>query len=78
MSRYPVEDIAEKPHEKESAKAAYRVLYDRQCEICQSCVSWLKTLDHENKTVCLPISANSEPSVNSRVNNLIKSWRSLR
>jgi len=34
MRGYTVEDIAEKPDEKESAKAAYRVLYDGQCEIC--------------------------------------------
>lgn len=34
----------------------YRVLYDDQCEICQACVAWLKTLDHSHKTVPLPIS----------------------
>jgi len=38
------------------AVAVYRVLYDGQCEICQACVAWLKTLDHENKTLPLPIS----------------------
>jgi hypothetical protein len=53
-------------NEKESAKAAYRVLYDGQCEICQSCVSWLKTLDRENKTVCLPVSAEVLPTVDAR------------
>jgi glyoxylase-like metal-dependent hydrolase (beta-lactamase superfamily II)/predicted DCC family thiol-disulfide oxidoreductase YuxK len=68
MRRYTVEDIAEKPDEKESAKAAYRVLYDGQCEICQSCVSWLKTLDRENKTVCLPISAEVLRTVDARLN----------
>ena len=68
MHRYPVEDIAEKPDEKESAKAAYRVLYDGQCEICQSCVSWVKTLDRENKTVCLPISDEVLPTVDARLN----------
>jgi predicted DCC family thiol-disulfide oxidoreductase YuxK len=62
MRRYPVEDIAEKPDEKESTKAAYRVLYDGQCEICQACVSWLKTIDRENKTVCLPIRAHGRCS----------------
>ena len=41
---------------KEHAPPAYTVLYDGQCEICQACVSWLKALDHENKTTCLPIS----------------------
>jgi predicted DCC family thiol-disulfide oxidoreductase YuxK len=55
MRDHAVEDIAEKPDEKHSVKSAYRVLYDGQCEICRACVSWLKALDHENKTVCLPI-----------------------
>lgn len=68
MRRYTAEDLAEKPDEKESAKAAYRVLYDGQCEICQACVSWLKTLDRENKTVCLPISAEVLPTVDARLN----------
>jgi predicted DCC family thiol-disulfide oxidoreductase YuxK len=58
---HAVEDIAEKPTEKPDANTAYRVLYDGQCEICQACVSWLKALDHENKTVCLPISAEVLP-----------------
>jgi glyoxylase-like metal-dependent hydrolase (beta-lactamase superfamily II)/predicted DCC family thiol-disulfide oxidoreductase YuxK len=57
MRGHAVGDVAEKPDEKQSAKAVYRVLYDGQCEICQACVSWLKTLDRENKTICLPISA---------------------
>lgn len=37
-------------------KTAYRVLYDGQCEVCQACVAWLRVLDGENKTACLPIS----------------------
>jgi predicted DCC family thiol-disulfide oxidoreductase YuxK len=45
----------------------YRVLYDGQCEICQACVSWLKALDHENKTVCLPISAEVLSAVDPRL-----------
>jgi hydroxyacylglutathione hydrolase len=68
MRGHPVEDIAEDPEEQESAKAAYRVLYDGQCEICQACVSWLKTLDHENKTVCLPISPEVLLTVDARLN----------
>jgi hydroxyacylglutathione hydrolase len=40
----------------EHAPPAYRVFYDGQCEICQACVAWLKTLDRGNKTICLPIS----------------------
>ena len=43
------------------------MLYDGQCEICQACVSWLKALDHENKTVGLPVSAEVLPAVDSRL-----------
>jgi predicted DCC family thiol-disulfide oxidoreductase YuxK len=68
MRGYPIEDIAEKPDEKYGAKVAYRVLYDGQCENCQACVSWLKTLDRKNKTVCLPISAEVLSAVDSRLN----------
>jgi glyoxylase-like metal-dependent hydrolase (beta-lactamase superfamily II)/predicted DCC family thiol-disulfide oxidoreductase YuxK len=68
MGEHAVGDIAEKPDENHRAKAAYRVLYDEQCEICQACVSWLKALDRENKTVCLPISAEVLPTVDSRLN----------
>ncbi len=39
----------------------YRVLYDGQCEICQACVAWLKTIDREDKTLPLPISSKSYP-----------------
>jgi glyoxylase-like metal-dependent hydrolase (beta-lactamase superfamily II)/predicted DCC family thiol-disulfide oxidoreductase YuxK len=46
---------------------AYRVLYDGQCEICQACVSWLKTLDHDNKTICLPIGAEVLSALDSRL-----------
>jgi glyoxylase-like metal-dependent hydrolase (beta-lactamase superfamily II)/predicted DCC family thiol-disulfide oxidoreductase YuxK len=46
---------------------AYRVLYDGQCEICQACVSWLKTLDRKNKTICLPLSAQVLPTIDSRL-----------
>lgn len=45
----------------------YRVLYDSQCEICQACVAWLKTLDHENKTLPLPMSAEVLSAVDSRL-----------
>lgn len=37
----------------------YRVFYDSQCEVCQAGVSWLKTLDRKNKTVPLPITAET-------------------
>jgi glyoxylase-like metal-dependent hydrolase (beta-lactamase superfamily II)/predicted DCC family thiol-disulfide oxidoreductase YuxK len=67
MRGYPAEVIAEKPKEKHTAKAAYQVLYDGQCEICQACVSWLRTLDRKNMTVCLPISAEALATVDSRL-----------
>src|SRR6202171_3318075 len=67
MSGYPVEAIAEKPDEKHGARPAYRVLYDGQCEICQSGVSWLRTLDREKKTICLPISTEVLAAVDSRL-----------
>ncbi len=59
--------MAESLEEKTHASSAYRVLYDGQCEICQACVSWLKTLDGRNQTVCLPISAEALSSVDSRL-----------
>ena len=68
MGEQAVEDIAEKPIEKPGANTAYRVLYDEQCEICQACVSWLKALDHENKTVCLLISPEVLAVVDARLN----------
>jgi len=49
------------------ATPAYVVLYDGQCEICQAYVSWLKTLDHENKTMCLPISTAALSACDSRL-----------
>jgi glyoxylase-like metal-dependent hydrolase (beta-lactamase superfamily II)/predicted DCC family thiol-disulfide oxidoreductase YuxK len=52
-----VADIVATPNKEQVSTAAYRVVYDGQCEICQACVSWLKTLDHEKKTMCLPVSA---------------------
>ena len=60
--------IAEQAEEKHGAKPAYRVLYDGQCEICQASVSWLKSLDHQNQTICLPISADVLPTVDARLN----------
>ncbi len=68
MREHAVEDIAEKPDHQQRTNSRYRVLYDGQCEICQACVSWLKALDHENKTVCLPISAGVLPTVDARLN----------
>ena len=42
-----------------SPRPPYRVLYDGQCEVCQACVSWLKILDRDSKTLSLPISAET-------------------
>ncbi|MGA7839463.1 MAG: DUF393 domain-containing protein, partial [Candidatus Acidiferrales bacterium] len=67
MPEHPVAEIAEKPAETRPADGMYRVLYDGQCEICQACVSWLKALDHEKRTVCLTISADVIASVDSRL-----------
>ena len=67
MGRRPVEDIAKTTDENHGANTAYRVLYDGQCEICQACVSWLKTLDRESATICLPISAEILLAVDSRL-----------
>jgi hydroxyacylglutathione hydrolase len=67
MRGYSVEEIAERPDQKNSPSTTYRVLYDGQCEICQACVSWLKTLDHKNRTMCLPISAEVLSKVDSRL-----------
>src|SRR5438876_1149378 len=67
MREDAVAEISEEPDEKQVARAAHRVLYDGQCEICQACVSWLKTLDRENKTICLPLSTETLRNVDSRL-----------
>ncbi len=35
------------------------VFYDSQCEICQAGVSWLRLLDREGRTECIPIDGDS-------------------
>jgi predicted DCC family thiol-disulfide oxidoreductase YuxK len=67
MREHAVVEITEKLDEKHSAKPAYRVLYDGQCEVCRPCVSWLNALDHEHKTTCLPISAEVLSEIDSRL-----------
>ena len=42
MGDQSLAEIAGSPDKEHDANSAYRVLYDGQCEICQSCVSWLK------------------------------------
>jgi predicted DCC family thiol-disulfide oxidoreductase YuxK len=51
MGNSSLAEITARPSKRQAPVAACRVLYDGQCEICQACVSWLKALDHENKTV---------------------------
>ena len=67
MGDQSLAEIAGSPDKEHATTAAYRVLYDGQCEVCQSCVSWLKTLDHESKTICLPIGAEVLSAVDSRL-----------
>jgi hydroxyacylglutathione hydrolase len=68
MSDYSLAQIAQTPDVNQAAATAYRVLYDGQCEICQACVSWLKSLDHENQTICLPISPEVLSTTDFRLN----------
>jgi predicted DCC family thiol-disulfide oxidoreductase YuxK len=60
-------EIAANPEKGHTTASSYRVLYDGQCEICQACVSWLRTLDRGNKTICLPISGEVLSAVDSRL-----------
>lgn len=67
MAEPSLAEVVASPDTEPSSASAYRVLYDDQCEICQACVAWLKTLDHENKTVSLAISSEVLPTVDSRL-----------
>jgi glyoxylase-like metal-dependent hydrolase (beta-lactamase superfamily II)/predicted DCC family thiol-disulfide oxidoreductase YuxK len=62
-----IADIAAKTEVERATAPVYSVLYDGQCEICQACVAWLKTLDYGNKTASLPISAEVLFAVDSRL-----------
>jgi glyoxylase-like metal-dependent hydrolase (beta-lactamase superfamily II)/predicted DCC family thiol-disulfide oxidoreductase YuxK len=62
-----IADIAATPEVERATAPVYRVLYDGQCEVCQACVAWLKTLDHGNKTAQLPISAEVLSALDSRL-----------
>lgn len=59
-------EVVEKP-DSSPANACFRVLYDGQCEICQACVAWLKTLDRSNQTISLPISADALADTDPRL-----------
>jgi glyoxylase-like metal-dependent hydrolase (beta-lactamase superfamily II)/predicted DCC family thiol-disulfide oxidoreductase YuxK len=67
MADQSTADITVMPGVERAMAPAYRVLYDGQCEICQACVAWLRTLDHGNKTAPLPISAEVLSAVDSRL-----------
>ena len=59
--------VAGTPVMEPPVASSYRVFFDDQCEICQACVSWLKTLDRERKTTCMGISAENLSRVDSRL-----------
>jgi predicted DCC family thiol-disulfide oxidoreductase YuxK len=61
MAEQSLAEIAGKPDNSRATSLSHRVLYDGQCEICQACVAWLKTLDREGKTLPLPISTEVWP-----------------
>ncbi|HEV2397450.1 MAG TPA: MBL fold metallo-hydrolase [Candidatus Sulfotelmatobacter sp.] len=67
MAEPSLAEIVARPDTEHPTAPAYRVLYDGQCEICQACVAWLKTLDHHNKTLALPIGAEVLSAVDSRL-----------
>jgi glyoxylase-like metal-dependent hydrolase (beta-lactamase superfamily II)/predicted DCC family thiol-disulfide oxidoreductase YuxK len=67
MPDQPLAEIASPAKARHPPLAAYRVLYDGQCEICQACVAWLKILDRENKTFALPISREGLATVDSQL-----------
>lgn len=67
MREYSVAELSDKDEAKLIPNGSYRVIYDGQCEICQACVSWLQILDRRGKTVCLPITVDVLPSVDSRL-----------
>jgi glyoxylase-like metal-dependent hydrolase (beta-lactamase superfamily II)/predicted DCC family thiol-disulfide oxidoreductase YuxK len=67
MADRSVSQVADIVDHEQAARPPYSVLYDGQCEICQACVAWLKTLDRENKTLPLPISAEVLSTVDARL-----------
>jgi glyoxylase-like metal-dependent hydrolase (beta-lactamase superfamily II)/predicted DCC family thiol-disulfide oxidoreductase YuxK len=56
MGERSLAEGAAAPDQEYATVPSYRVLYDDQCELCQACVAWLRILDHENKTISVPIS----------------------
>lgn len=66
MAEQPLAEIAA-ISDKTLVTARYRVVYDGQCEICQACVAWLKTLDREHNTLPLAISPEVLSTADSRL-----------
>jgi glyoxylase-like metal-dependent hydrolase (beta-lactamase superfamily II)/predicted DCC family thiol-disulfide oxidoreductase YuxK len=66
MNSKPLVATAQRSEIEGTSSAFYRVFFDDQCEICQACVSWLKTLDTASKTQCSGITA-ATLSVDSRL-----------
>lgn len=65
----PEQSIAEivVPDSQHTTARTYRVLYDEQCEICQACVGWLKTLDLHTQTLPLAISSEALSAIDGRL-----------
>lgn len=57
----------ERPDAERIQPGTYVVLYDGQCEICQACVAWLKTLDSQKKTSPVSISPELLAQLDSRL-----------
>jgi len=67
MADHSIAVLDKSAEELRIRKKLYQVLYDDQCEICQACVAWLKVLDRDRKTVCLPVREDVLASVDSRL-----------
>jgi ribonuclease/clavin/mitogillin len=67
MSDQSLLAFAPTPEAQKVPPPPYRVLFDGQCEICQACVSWLKTLDRQKKTECLSLSQETLSAVDPRL-----------
>jgi len=67
MAEQSLAEIVTKTDAEHSTALVYKVLYDGQCEICQACVAWLKTLDREIETLPLAITPQVLSTVDSRL-----------
>ena len=67
MPDRPIAEITATRDNTLTSTSKYRVLYDGQCEICQACVAWLKTLDRQPKTLAVPINEEILPALDARL-----------